>query len=64
MLQSRGTGGHASPAGASGDVQPRVEADLVRFDVQKLPSGLFRHRQTKFVYEIGEQQRKGRLPVG
>lgn len=61
MLPSRGTGGHTSEAGAKSAVEKRVEADLVRFSATKLPSGLYRHRPVKFIFQIADQRRKGRL---
>ena len=34
----------------------RREADIVRFEVTKLPSGLFRHRPVKFVMLLNGEQ--------
>jgi hypothetical protein len=34
----------------------RVEADLVRFQCEKLPSGLYRHSAAKFIFEVGRRR--------
>ena len=52
-------GGNRLPSEAK--ASERVEADVVRFEVEKLPSGLFRHSPAKFVFEISRQEREGRL---
>jgi len=43
-------------------VRDRVEADVVRLEATRLPSGLYRHRLVKFIFELGRQQQDGRLP--
>jgi len=37
--------------------EKRVEADLVRFEAERLPSGMYRHNPAKFIYEIARKQR-------
>ena len=42
----------------------RREADIVRFEVTQLPSGLFRHRPVKFVMLMNGEQAGVRWPDG
>jgi len=38
----------------------RVEVDVIRFDVSKLESGLFRHVPIKYVFELSRREERQR----
>ena len=42
---------------ARGAAEKRVEAALVRFERTKLPSGLYRHKPVKFIFQLAQQRR-------
>ena len=51
MVRSLGTGetAHGEPE------TPLAHADLVRFEVKRLESGLYRHVAVKYVFEVSHQ---------
>jgi len=42
----------------------RVEADVVRFESERLSSGLYRHNSTKVIFELAKQREDGRWRAG